>query len=196
MSEKNRCREVRRLLQRMPKGGCEKTFRLVSDHLSECEACRSLHADLQEMDELLIESKAWFDKVAHESRISRSRIRTQWAALARRRAWRLRAVWAGATALLLVVAGAVALLLNGRGTRSPGDLGTPAPCRVTPSATLEELAEVLCRYQVPFSELPYAADAFAHEPYYPTSLQQIIEPEDTLTALARTTLNLTRRDET
>lgn len=197
MALKMRCQEVRRLIQSMSKGGCEETFRQMAAHLSECEGCRRFFAHFQRIEQGLEARKLQLDSIAGRTEISRRRVWTEIAKIPQaKRAWFLRPAWAGTTAFVLLVAGAVALFLNGRGIKSPGDLGTPMTSRVMPSGILEELAEVLCRHEVPSPELPYAADAFTYEPLYPTSLQQVIEPEDTLTALAQTTLNLTRREET
>jgi hypothetical protein len=181
MSGKNRCRKVSRLLQMMPKRGCEETLRMVFDHLSQCEACKGLHADLQEMDDLLIESKAWLDKLAHQSHISRSQIITQMGLLARRRARRLRAVWAGAAAFLLVIAGAALFFPFDKGGHAP--LRAPAAATRTPavtramaaassSRTLLGVAEVLRRREAPSLELAPAPRLLVRKSLAPPFLRQ------------------------
>ena len=181
MTEKDRCRKVSRLLQTMPKGGCEETLRMVSDHLSECEVCKSLRADLQEMDEALIASEAWFDEVARESRISRSRIITQMAPLARRRAWRLRALWAGAAAILLVIAGAAVFLLFDKGGHVPtavrprvtqAPLVTRAMAAASSSRTLLRVADVVSRREAPSLGLLSMSQQPRRESFFPPFLRQ------------------------
>ena len=200
MALKATCREVRRLIQSMPKGDCEESLSQVAAHLSECEECRRLFANFQRIEQGLEARKLQLESIASRVEISRSRIWTEIAKIPHaRRAWFLRPAWAGAVAFLLLLAGAATLLLNERGIRSPGDPGARTTPRVmteaAPSATLEQLAQVLRRHEAPSSGLPYALDAFEHEPFYP-GIQQYLEPEDTLTTLAQTTVNMTRRNET
>lgn len=190
MRGKNHCRKISKLLQTMPKGGCEETLCMVSDHLAKCEACGSLHADLQEMDELLIESRVWFDEVAREDRTSKSRIVTQSAPEAKRQAWRLRAVWAGAAAILLVIAGAAGLFLFDKGGRVPptvhppvaqAPLVTRAMAAASSSRTLLGVAEVvLRRREAPSLELPPAPRLLARESFTPPFLRQCAIESDAI----------------
>ena len=200
MRGKNRCRRISKLLQTMPKGGCEETLRSVSDHLSECEACRRLHADLEEMDEVLNEGKAWFEEVARETCISRSRIITQLAPSARRGAWHLRAVWAGAAAILLVVAGAAVLLRFDRGGHAPLTVHPPATrtptvtramAAASSARTLLGVAEILTRREAPALELPPAPRSLAGESFTPPFLRQCaIESDARLGGIVQSRIDL------
>jgi len=183
----------------MPKGGCQQTLRLVSHHLSECDACRSLCARWQKMEDLLIESKRWLDELTCHSAIDRSQLLTQRARpLTANRVRLLRPLWAAAAVLLLAIAGASALFLKGREFKGRDNLATPMTpmAAAASSQTVQELAEVLCRHEAPSPELPYAPAAFTHESFFTTSLQQYLEPEDTIKTIAELTANLTRREET
>jgi hypothetical protein len=166
MAMKMRCQEVRKLIQTMPKGGCEQTFRQVSEHLSECEECRKLRADFRKIEEGLMARKLRLDHIASRTRISKGRVFTEIAKTPQtKRAWFLRPAWAGAVAFVLIAAGT--------------------------------LAEVLCRHEAPSPELPYSPDTFTHEPFFPASQQEYtLQPDDTLTMIAESTINLTRREET
>ncbi len=200
MAVRMKCREVRRLIQIMPKGGCEETLSQIAAHLSECEECRELHADFRRIETGLEVRKLQLDAIAIRTPLRRTRGGTEiTGAPQRKRSWFLRPAWAAAATFVLVAAGVAAFLLSGRGTKAPADAGAPMTIRAmteaVPSATLEQLAEVLHRHEAPSSGLPYATDAFEHELFYP-SIQQYLEPEDTLTTLAQTTVNMTRRDET
>ncbi len=204
MSEKNLCREVSKLLQTMPKGGCEKTLRIVSDHLSKCGECKRLLADLQEMDELLLESKAWFNEAARQTCISRSRIITQMAPLAKRRAWRLRAVWAGAAAILLTIAGAAVLFLFDKGGHAPPIARPPvtrAPAVTQTTAaehasrTLLRVAAVLRRREAPSPGLPRAPGSVGRASFFPRLLQEsTLGSDETLGRILMSRINLTRRN--
>ncbi len=194
-----RCKEVRRILQSMTKGDCEETFRRVSEHLSQCEGCRNLKADIQKIERRLIARKFQLDGIASRVPMDRGQLLARVAAtpLTQRPRF-LRAAWAGAAAFALFLAVAAAFLLSGRDGKTR-HLGTPMPTRVTtgaaPSETLNELAKVLCRHEAPSPDVPYTPEAFGYEPFYP-SIRQYLEPEDTLRTVAQTTINLTRRDET
>jgi hypothetical protein len=201
MRGKNRCRKMSKLLQTMPKGGCEETLRIVSDHLTECEECRRLHADLEEMDKVLNESEAWFEKVARETCISRSRIITQLSPSARRRAWRLRAVWVGAAAILLVIAGSAVLLRSDRGGLAPLTVHPPgtrmptvtrAMAAASSSRTLLGVAEVLLRRrEAPSLELPPAPRSLARESFTPPFLRQCaIESDARLGGIVQSRIDL------
>ncbi len=205
MAKKMRCREVRKLIQKMPKGGCEETLRLVSEHLSECEGCRGFHADLQKMEELLSKRKLRLGEIARHSPISKSRIMEGIAPVAARRAWRLRPVWAGAMVILLVViAGAAALLLREKGTEPKVavvfDRPTPPITRAMASAasdrTLRNLAEVAQRYEAPPPKLLSGPPASPRGPAVPRLLEKcLLESEKTLRAIAQSRTNLTWRSE-
>jgi hypothetical protein len=152
------------------------------------------------MERTLERRKLQLDAIAVQSRLRRNRVLTEIVGPPQREhSWFLRHAWAAAATFALVAAAAVAFLLRGRDTNSPADAGAPMTIRAmteaVPSATLEQLAQVLHRHEAPSSGLPYAPDAFEHEPFYP-SIQPYLEPEDTLTTLAQTTIKMTRRDET
>ncbi len=205
MAKKVPCEKVRKLLQRMPKGGDEKTLRLVSEHLSGCEACRGFHADLQKMEELLNGSRLRLDELARHSPISKSRVLEGIAPLPTRRAWRLRPMWAGAAAILLVViAVAAALLLRERGSKPKvvivHDSSKPAITRAMASAastrTLMKLAEVAQRYEAPPPKLLSGPPASPGGPAVPRLLEKcLLESEKTLRAIAQSRTNLVWRNE-
>jgi len=205
MAKKMRCREVRKLIQKMPKGGCEETLRLVSEHLSECEGCRGFHADLQKMEELLSKRKLRLTEIARHSPIRKSRIMAGIASLPKRRAWRLRPVWAGAAAILLVaIAGAAALLLREKGTEpkvtfvpdTPTPPITRAMAAAASSRTLMKLAEAAQRYEAPPPKLLSGPPASPGGPAVPRLLEKcLLESEKTLRAIAQSRTNLTWRNE-
>ena len=200
MAVKMRCRKVRKLLHTMPECDCEETLRVVSEHLSECEACGALHAGLQRMERAFLKSEFQADEMARRSRIARSPLLKKICTPAKRRAWRLRPVLAGAAVFLLAIGGTSALLLRGGGIKGPGNRGTAMTTKVTaaaaPSQTLEELAEVVYQYEAPSLELPYSPDILSGESFFPTTIQQYLEPGDTIEMIAEATVNLTRREET
>lgn len=205
MPKKMLCREVRKLIQKMPKGGCEETLRLVSEHLSECEGCRSFHAGLQKMEKLLSGRKLRLDELARQSPISKSRILEGIAPAPARRARRLRPVWAGAAAILLVaIAGAAALLLRDKGTEPKVavvfDTPTPPITRAMASAasdrTLMKLAELAERYEAPPPKLLSGPPASPRRPAVPRLLEKCsLQSEKTLRAIAQSRTNLTWRNE-
>ena len=200
MAVKMRCQEVKKLLETMPKGGCEQTLHRVSDHLSECEACREICASWQKMEEVLIGSKLWLDKIALPTPMSETPILAQTVPQPSRQLLRLRPALAGAVVLLLAIASASALFLRGRDTKGRDGPGIPMTPKemaaATSSQTLRELAEVLRRHETPSLELPYGPAAFTYEPFVPATLRQYtLEPEDTLRTIAVSKLNLTRREE-
>ena len=205
MSEKMRCREAKKLIQSMPKGGCEETLRLVSEHLSECDACRSLHAGLRKMEQALTGRKDRLDEIAGRSPISKSRILAALGPLPAKRTWRLRPAWAGAAVLLLVViAGAIALFRPKRGaeTEVAATYDTPAPpitramAVAASSRTLRRLAEVAQRYEAPPPKLLSGPPASPRGPAVPRLLEKcLLESEKTLRAIAQSKTNLTWRSE-
>lgn len=181
MHTKMRCEQVKKLLETMPKGGCEQTLRLVSDHLSRCEACRSLHAGWHKMEEVLTGSKLWLDEVARRSSISKSRIFAERATLAKRPPWRLRPVWAGAAALLLVIGVAAVFFLFDKGGHAPPTVRPPvtripavtqAMAAESSSRTLLGVAEVLRRREAPSLGVPYTPRSLPRESFVPRFLRR------------------------
>jgi len=200
-----RCRKVRKLIEAMPKEVGEERQRLVSDHLSECEACRRLHAGLQKVDEVLAGSKVWLDEVACVSRMSKSRIRARMVSREETRRWRLRPLWAGAAAILIVViAGFSVLFLFPRGgdkeTRNDIELSAPgvtqAKMAEASSQTLDGFAEAVSRYEAPSLDLSYKRPVLPRDSYVPRVLQESrLQSGNTLRTIAESSTRLLRRSE-
>lgn len=175
MRDKNRCRIVRRLIQMMPKGGCEETLRRISRHLSECEACRSVHAEVQKMDEVLIPSTTRFDEAARRIESGKCRILADIAESRQaKRIGRPRLTWAGAAIAILALAGGAAVYFLTGGKEQPAERLLSFPPRVTHamavaarSEALHGLAETMSRHPAPSFELPYTPPTFAPEALFP-----------------------------
>jgi hypothetical protein len=203
MTAEIRCNEVRKLLRTMPRGGSEETLRRISPHLSKCEGCREIHAGLRKIEEVLLERKRQLDGVASRAAMHKARILAELLRPgAMRKAWLRRPLWASVAALLFVVVAGSALLLTTRKLTGP-DVSRPSTPMTADRATLalssqtlNELAEVVARYEVASVGLPYAVEAVAHEPLFPASVQKYIEPAGTLRGIAESTIKLTRRHET
>jgi hypothetical protein len=201
---KMRCKHVRKLLQSMPKGGCQETLRQVSGHLSECESCRKWHAGVRRVEKLLEGRKARLDEIARHSRMSTAGILAGVPAPPAKRAWRFRPAWAGAVVLLLLAAGAVAFFLTGRGSKPKAtvthDTPTPRITQATAAAassrTLRDLAEVAQRYEAPPPKVFHAPPPFPREPYVPRLLEECrLKSTETLRAIAQVQITGTRRNE-
>lgn len=203
MTAEMRCNEVRKLLRTMPRGGSEETLRRISPHLSECDACREIHAGFRKIEESLLERKRQLDGIARRTPMHKPQILAEpLRPGAMRKAWLRRPLWASVAAFLLVVAAGSAVLLTTRQPTGPDVSRSSAPLtqdRATlalSSQTLKELAEVVARYEVASVGLPYAVEAVAREPLFPASIEQFIEPADTFKGIAESTIKLTRRHET
>jgi hypothetical protein len=202
---KMHCQEVSNLIHTMPEHNLEEIPRVVSEHLSECEACNSLYAGLQEMEEELIGSGPWFEEMARDSQLRKSTFLTEMDSLTKRRAWRLRCVWAGAAAtLVLAIAGAVALFLPKRDTEPQVAVSPEPPKRVVNRATasadsfriLRKLAEVELSYEAPPFTFPDAPPKFSPDPSVPRLLQKSLsDSERTLRKMAESSIKLTGRIE-
>jgi hypothetical protein len=88
MSKKKHCREVKKLIRAMPECTPEQIGRSVSEHLSECEACKNLHAALQKVEAGLIGSKLQVDEMAHQSWIGKRQALIEMAPRGKRSPWR------------------------------------------------------------------------------------------------------------
>jgi len=203
MAPEIRCREVGKLLQTMPKGSGEKIFSRISQHLSECEPCREIHASFTKVESALVARKRQLDDIASRTAIQRAGVPSKTArSTVARKAWLFRPAWASVAAFLAMVAAGSTLFLTTRQPPRQGDshmsarLTPERPAPIVSSQTIKELAEVVCRHEVALSELPYAPEAVAHEPLFPSSVQKYIEPAGTLRAIAESTIKLTRRHET
>lgn len=188
----------------MPEGKEEEVLAMISQHLSECEACRKLEEVSRKLERALVGEKLLLDEIALHRRMCKSRFLADIAPQPKRRARRLRAAWAGGVVLVLAIAGASALyFLRGGNGQPRGRLLFSAP-RVTramaaaaSSQTLHDLAEVVQRHQAPSFELPYTPPALKREPIFPRFLQQCtLESDDTLRTIVQPKTNLTRREET
>jgi predicted anti-sigma-YlaC factor YlaD len=153
-----RCREVEKLIQDMPKGGCEETLRLISDHLTECQACRDLLAVSQKAEEVFAARKVVLDEIAERDPVSRDPLLSGIEQQLARRAWRPRVAWAGAAAAVsLLLAVAAIFYFGGNGQRPPAPTSprtpstpvTRAMAEKAASSVLEKLAEVEVRYEAP-----------------------------------------------
>ena len=153
-----RCREVEKLIQSMPRGGCDETLRLISDHLTECQACRDLLAVSQKAEEVFAARRVVLDEIAERDPVSRDRLLTGVEQQPPRRFWRPRLAWAGAAAAVsLLLAVAAIFYLGGDGKhppapispRSPSTPVTRAVAEEAASSILEKLAEVQQRYEAP-----------------------------------------------
>ncbi len=200
MNKRNRCRKVRKLITALPECKREQTLRLISEHLSECEACKSVHARLEKMEAILLRSKFQVNELARQSRMSQSRVIAQMAPLAKGRARRLRAVWAGAAALLLAIAGAALFFPFDRGdhvapTVRPPVTRTPAVTLAlaaeSSSHTLRGVAEVLRRREAPSLGLPHVRPSLAPESFTPPFLRQCaIESDARLGGIVQSRIDL------
>jgi len=204
MFTRKQCRNVRKLILSTPEGKEEDVLGTISQHLSQCEACRKLHQLSLKLDQALVGETLFLDEIARNSRMSKSRVLAEIASQPKRRAWRLRAAWAGAAVLLLAIAGASALyFLRGENGQPRQRLQFSAP-RVTramaaaaSSQTLRELTEVTCRHEAPSFELPYTPPPLRSESLFPRLLQECtLESEETLSVIVQSKTNLTRREET
>jgi anti-sigma factor RsiW len=202
-AEKN-CRRIRKLILRMPEGKEEEVLGMISQHLSECEACRRLLAVSRKLDRALIGEKLSLDEIARHSRARKDRVLAEIAPQPKSRAWRFRAACAGAGALLLAIAaGSVLYFLRGENGEPPRPAPFSSP-RVTQamaaaasSEALHELAEAVRRHEAPSFELPYTPPAPARESFVPRLLQQsTLQSEETLGMIVESRTNLTRREET
>lgn len=203
MNKEMRCREVKKLILRFPEENDEKVFHLVSEHLSECEACRSLYTASQRVAKGLCEEKRRLAEIVSGSQAGRSRILAEIAeSRPAKRAWRLRPLWAGAAALLLLaMVGVSAILFTGRDGNGPDNVGSPmttwSMAAAASSETVRELAEVLGRHEAPPLGLPYTPPPVPDEPLFPRLLQRCSrESQDTLKMIARSKTSLTRREGT
>jgi hypothetical protein len=175
MREKKGCRIVQRLIQTMPKGGCEDTIRQVSRHLSGCEECRKVHAEVQKMDEALVGSPTRFEEAARRSESGKIRMLSEIAeSRPAKGIGRARLAWAGAGIAILALAGGAALYLFTGRKEQPSQHLLSFPPRVTHamavaarSEALQGLAETMCRHQAPSFELPYTPPTFASEALFP-----------------------------
>lgn len=175
MRDKKRCRIVRKLIQMMPKGGCEETLRQIADHLSECEACRRVHAEVQNMDEVLIPSTIRFDEAARRSESGKDRILTDITESRQAKPiGRPRLAWASAGIAILAMAGGAALYFLTVGKEQPAERLLSFPPQVTHamavaarSEALHGLAETMSRHQAPSFELPYTPLTLAPEALFP-----------------------------
>jgi len=159
MAEKMRCREVRKLIQTMPKGGCEETMGLISGHLAKCGVCRELLAVSQRVEETFAARKVVLDEIAERHPISEDSILAGIEQPSARRAWRPRIAWAGAAAIvaLLFAVAAFHYYLGGNGDRAPVPVSprissppvTRTMAEAAASSILEKLAEVELRYEAP-----------------------------------------------
>ena len=198
------CRNVRKLILTMPEGKEEEVLGTVSEHLSQCDGCRKLLEVSRKLDRALVGEKLLLDEIARHSRVRKSRVLAEIAPQPKRRAWRLRAAWAGAAVLVLAIAGASALYFL-RGENGPPRRHIPfsAP-RVTramaaaaSSESLHELAEAVGRHEAPSFELPYTPRASARESFVPRLLQECtLESEETPSMIVESRTNLTGREET
>ncbi len=188
MKKRKHCRRIQKLIPTVSESASERTRRMISEHLSECEACRALHARLQKLESILIRSKLQVGEMARQSRTSQSRIIVERTSLARKRAWCLRPVPAGVAATLLVIAGAVVFVLFNQGGRvppmaSPPITRTPTVTRAmaseSSSRTLLGVAEILRRREAPSLGVPYAPPPIPRESFYPRLAHQSALESDT-----------------
>jgi len=204
MFAKRRCRNVGKLILTVPEGKEEEVFRMISQHLSQCEACRKLHELSRKLDRALVGEKFLLDEIVRHSRMRKSRVLAEIAPQPKRRAWGFHPAWAGAAVLLLAIAGASALYFlrgeNGQPRRHipfPPSGVTQAIAVAASSQTVRELAEVACRHQAPPFELPYTPPSSEPESFVPRLLQQCtLQSEETLSMMVESKTNLTRREET
>lgn len=204
MYTKKECGNVRKLILTMPEGKEEEVLGVISNHLSECEACRKLLEVSRKLDGALVGEKLLLDEMARHSRMRKSRALAEIAPQPKKRAWRLRAAWAGAAALLLAIAvgSAVYFLRGGNGPpRGRPQFSAPrvtqAMAAAASSEALHELAEAVRRHEAPSFDLPYTPRASAPESFVPRLLQQCTrQSEETLSMIIQSKTNLTRREET
>jgi hypothetical protein len=176
MRDKNRCRIVKRLIQSLPKGGCEETLRQIGDHLSGCEACRRVHAEVQKMDEVLIPSATRFEEAARRSESGKSRILSDIAESRQAEGiGRPRLAWVGLAAGILAAA-SVAMVYWLRGEEEQPQkhslLSVPRVTRAVAAAARPEALENLVAYgahlrRPPSFELPYTPPTIPPRALFP-----------------------------
>lgn len=176
MRKRKHCRRIRKLIPTVSESTAERTRRTISEHLSECEACRAFHARFQKLESILIRSRLQVGEMARQSRMRQSRVIVERTSLARKRAWCLRPVPAGVAAILLVMAGAVVFVLFNEGGRVPPTARRPltrtptvtrAMAAESASHTLLGMAEILRRSEAPSLGVPYAPPPLPRESFYP-----------------------------
>jgi hypothetical protein len=187
MKKRKHCGRIRKLIPTLSESTSQRSRRVVSEHLSECEACRAFHARFQKLESILIRSKLQVGEMARQSRMRQSRVIVETTSLARKRAWCLRPVPAGVGAALLAIAGAVVFALFNEGSRVPSTARPPltrtpmvtrAMAAERSSRTLLGVAEVLRRREAPSLGVPYTPPPLPGESFYPQLAHQFTLESD------------------
>jgi hypothetical protein len=183
--------------------GLTETPREVSEHLSECVACRGIHADLLRMEEVLAGTRRWLDDACRDVSSPGAIPLVETVPLTRGQVCWLRAAFAGASLLLIV---AVAVLLF-RSDKEPGRraLVSPEPralivtrdiASAASSCILHNLAEVELRHEAPPPRFPDGPRTLPPEPRLPRLLEKSLsDSERILIKMADSQTNLIRRKE-
>ncbi len=199
-----RCREAKKLIHTMPKGGCQETLRPTSGHLANCEACRKLLGVSQKAEEILAARKIALDQLADRHPISKSQALAKLSPALVRRGWPLRLAWAGAAGVVaLLLAVAAIHYLGGDGEHPPMPVPhrasfapvTRAMAEAAASSILEKLAEAELRYEAPPPRLPSGPPEVPWEPPRSRLHEQCsLASARTLARIAESQTNLTWRN--
>ncbi len=206
MSKKVECREVRKVIFGVSDRDCGRMLGIVTEHLSECEECRSLHESSQKLERILFKEKVRLAELAEHGRAIKNRIFVETTRQPLRRPVSARRlVWAGAAAVVVVAIAAwtVVYLLGGGGRESQDRFRLPGPAVTHEGAaaasreTLGELAAAVSRHETRSAELPYTAPVIPRESFVPGLLQRTaVDSRDTLSMILDSKTKLTRREET
>ncbi len=195
------CRKVRQKIlspQEDPQQHAMDPF--VTEHLSECEACRSLHSACLKLNSLLAEEKL---RVGELSRPTPGKKRELLLHIAegppKQPTFRLRAAWAGAAvALLVTVSTAAFYLLRGGGGKDERGFGRPmttwSRAMAASYKTFGDLAEVTRRHEAPALELPYTPPETSQQVPFPQLLEQCsVQSRNTLGSILQAKTNIIGR---
>jgi len=203
MVTRARCRRFRKLVRKLTVDGLTETPREVSEHLSECMACRGIHADLLRIEEVLAGTRPWLDDACRDvsSPGAIPLVETAPSTCGRLRV--LHAAFAGASLLLIVAVAALLFRPNKETERRAPVSPEPRALIVTrevasaaSSCILHNLAEVELRHEAPPPRLPDRLRMLSTEPRLPRLLEKSLsDSERILIKMADSQTNLIRRME-